>query len=105
MPCLCALLSIQLRGVKMTQKSDLLKHLQNEPYLTVLQAFRLYGVCCLHKRISELRADGHKIGGYMAEEKSRHGKVRVKRHYLVQTRTIPQAKAHLDKVHKGGICR
>ena len=67
----------------MSQIVDILKHLKRFRTITTLQAFSLYGVTCLHKRIAELRDKGHKIGGYMVRVKTRRGHARVKRHYLV----------------------
>lgn len=67
---------------KKSQKERILLHLKRFKTITVLNAFRM-GICCLHKRIAELKADGHKIGGYMDKVRTRDGFVHVKRHYLV----------------------
>lgn len=66
----------------MSQTQDILKHLKRFKTITVMQAFALYGVTCLHKRISELREKGHKIGGVMIKVRTRRGHTRVKQHYI-----------------------
>ena len=66
----------------MTQKERILRHLKART-ITTMTAFRLYGITCLHKRISELRDDGHKIGDQMATVRNRYGQnCRVKMFWL-----------------------
>ena len=45
----------------MTQKSNILAHLESGNTLTPLAAFQLYGTLALHSCVAELRADGHNI--------------------------------------------
>ena len=47
---------------KQTQCQRLLAYLKrHKKGITVLEAFQHLGICCLHKRISELEQAGHRI--------------------------------------------
>ena len=45
----------------MTQNEMVLNHLRSHDGISSMQAFRLYGITRLSARISDLRAQGHKI--------------------------------------------
>lgn len=66
----------------MTQKQRILNHLKSGRTLTQLEAFNRIGCCRLSERVRELRADGHKIGGYMARVRTRDGFTHAKKYYL-----------------------
>jgi hypothetical protein len=68
----------------MTQNQAILKHLKRYGTMTRIQAFSDYGICNLWSRISELKRDGHKIGGHMCRVKTRYGSANVKKYYLVR---------------------
>ena len=73
----------------MTQKQRILKHLTfyDGASITSIWAFQKFGITCLHKRISELREDGHKISDTMIAVKNRYGqKCRVKMFWLTRGR-------------------
>ena len=59
----------------MTQKQQVLNHLQKHGSITDLDAYRVYAIRRLGARIWDLRAEGHKIRTQNTKEKNRFGEV------------------------------
>lgn len=57
----------------MTQREQILKHLQNHGSITSMEAFSDYGVTRLSAVIFDLRRDGHNIISHMICTKNRYG--------------------------------
>ncbi len=67
-----------------TQKERILLTLQHQGGITTLKAFQM-GILCLHKRISELRADGYRISDTPIFVRNRYRqKCRVKLFWLTK---------------------
>ncbi len=58
---------------KVTQKTEVLKHLRNHNGITSMEAFQLYGVTRLSAKIYELRHDGYVIDNIDEHTKNRYG--------------------------------
>lgn len=63
----------------MSQNAQILKHLKAGKSITAMEAFRMFGVCVLHSRISELRGQGHRVNCQLVKTPSgkRVGKYRL----------------------------
>ena len=57
----------------MTQREQVLEHLQKHGSITDLEAYRLYAIRRLGARIWDLRSDGHRIITKDTKEKNRFG--------------------------------
>lgn len=57
----------------MTQKEQILRHLNDYGSITQLEAFRDYGIMRLASRINDLRRDGYDIHAVMERTKNRYG--------------------------------
>lgn len=67
----------------MTQKAKLLTYMQTHDGVTVLEAFQELHICCLHKRISELKPVLAQMGYILNDEwETTSGGARVVRHRL-----------------------
>ena len=58
----------------MTQKEQVLNHIQKHGSITDMDAYNMYGICRLSARIHELRNDGHSIETEFVKGKNRYGK-------------------------------
>jgi len=58
----------------MTQKQEILKHLQENKTITQRQASRKYGIDRLAPRIHELRNAGHNIESKLVARKKKNGR-------------------------------
>ena len=69
-----------------TQKQALLEYLKKHPKgITTWVAFDALGISCVHKRIYDLQADGHKIERLPVEGINRYGNpCRVTRYRLLK---------------------
>ena len=68
----------------MTQKEALLAFLRkNKKGITTYSAFEFLGISCVHKRVSDLEADGYKIDRQSIDGLNRYGNpCRVTRYRL-----------------------
>ena len=68
----------------MSQKEQILQHLQLHGKITDLEAYKLYAIRRLGARIWDLRADGYKIVTKNTKEKNRFGQQTMFATYVME---------------------